>query len=257
MNDNKKNYYRILAAILTLMLVCMSFAACKDAKISEKENSAPETEITEASDDPTVATQATTNETTDEVDSEEEDAKVKEDSKDKSAKAKTSDETPAVSAPAKAEAPAKPETSSSAKSSEKSSAPAKKSTKKPAKETKPTESATITVTLSVDCILLYDDDPELASAFSDKGIMVSNKSVKVKKGATVLDVLKASGVSYAGSAYVSKIKGLAEKDGGPESGWCYSVNGAFPSLGVTVSKVKDGDKVAFRYSLNNGLEFGV
>jgi hypothetical protein len=247
MKYKQKNHYRIFALVLAFMLICVRSSACKDAKISEEKTSAPNAVETEISDDETAKTDA------DETDAEAEDAKAKDEVKNKPAPEKTSDKKSPASASAKTETPAKSKTSSS----EKSSAPDKKSKKKSKPKTKSVKSTDITVTFFVDCKLLYEEDPELANLVSDKGVMIEGESVKVKKGASVLDVLRASGVKYAGSTYISSIGGLSEKDGGSESGWCYSVNGKFPSLGVTKYKVKDGDKVAFRYSLNNGLEFGV
>ncbi|MDR1069035.1 MAG: DUF4430 domain-containing protein [Clostridiales Family XIII bacterium] len=244
---NRSITVRILAVITALLLVFAGFAACgkkaDDAKQDTLKTEAAEQDIDSAEGDAEPAAA-------------EDDAADPAAATDAAAQDATASEEPAKAATdgktsAKTATPA-PASDSSGKSSG-STPPVEKPAAKPAD----TSSDTVTVTLSVDCKLLYDDDPDLASLVSTKGAMLSGKSVKVKKGATVLDVLKASGINYAGSAYIKSLMGLSEKDGGPKSGWCYSVNGKFPNLGVTKVTVENGDKIAFRYSMNNGLEFGV
>jgi hypothetical protein len=128
---------------------------------------------------------------------------------------------------------------------------------KPATPGKPvTEPAaqpqTISCTIGIDCTTLQAADPDVAGQVSDSGVILENKTVEVKQGACVLDVLKACGVPFAGTAYISSINGLSEGDGGQKSGWVYHVNGTYPVAGVKKFIVKDGDHIQFRYTCNGG-----
>ncbi|MDR1495573.1 MAG: DUF4430 domain-containing protein [Clostridiales Family XIII bacterium] len=131
-----------------------------------------------------------------------------------------------------------------------------KDSDKPAKneKSKPQDDETITVSIAVDCLTLFDGDPALAEQVSSDGVMLSQKDVTVKVGASVYDVLKASGVAFVGKAYISSIRGLSEGDGGSKSGWLYNVNGVYPSIGVTKHTVESGDSVQFRYTLDGGKD---
>jgi hypothetical protein len=60
---------------------------------------------------------------------------------------------------------------------------------------------------------------------------------------TGLDVEESGG-------YVSSIEGLAEKDYGPYSGWKYSVNGYYPSISAKSYRLKDGDRVVWKYVID-------
>jgi hypothetical protein len=119
---------------------------------------------------------------------------------------------------------------------------------------KPETGTMITVSIAADCLTLFDSDPELAGYVSNNGVILDKKDVTIADGDTVYDVIKASGVTFVGKTYLSSIGGLSEGDVGAKSGWMYSVNGAFPAIGVTSYKVKDGDVVQFRYTLNGGAD---
>jgi hypothetical protein len=119
---------------------------------------------------------------------------------------------------------------------------------------KPATDTMITVSVAADCQTLFDNDPELAGQVSDNGVILAKKEVAVADGSSVYDVIKASGVTFVGKTYLSSIGGLSEGDGGAKSGWMYSVNSAFPAIGITLYKVKDGDFVQFRYTLNGGAD---
>jgi hypothetical protein len=116
--------------------------------------------------------------------------------------------------------------------------------------------ATITCTVTVDCKTLYAVDPDLAAKFGTNGVMLAKKTVTLKKGATAYDALKASGIKFVGKTYISGIGGLSEGDITSESGWVYNVGGVFPGVGVTVFELKDGDSVAFRYTIDGGPDVG-
>jgi hypothetical protein len=106
----------------------------------------------------------------------------------------------------------------------------------------------------VDCLNLVGADPELAGKVSNNGVILAKKDVTVPAGASVLDVLKASGVAFVGKEYISSIAGLSEGDGGDMSGWMYSVGGTFPTVSVKTYEVGDGDHVRFRYTLDGGSD---
>lgn len=72
------------------------------------------------------------------------------------------------------------------------------------------------------------------------------------EGATVYDALCALGLSVnaQGSSYgtyVSAIGGLAEKQYGGTSGWCYSVNGSQPMTACSNYVLSNGDNVVWYY----------
>lgn len=86
------------------------------------------------------------------------------------------------------------------------------------------------------------------------GIMLNQGNIPIQENDTVLDVLKRvtkdnNMLLIAKNGYVSNIGGLVEKAKafGEESGWLYSVNGVVPSIGASQLKVKDGDKIEFKY----------
>ncbi len=82
---------------------------------------------------------------------------------------------------------------------------------------------------------------------------ISKTKVTVPKGSTVLDVtakaLSLAGIPYTNEDnYISSVRGLKEFDNGALSGWMYTLNGKYPSLGVAEQKVSDGDKIVFHYT---------
>lgn len=61
--------------------------------------------------------------------------------------------------------------------------------------------------------------------------------------------------AYA-SAYIEGIGNLYEFDGGAQSGWMFSVNGAFPNYGCSKVLLEDGDRVEWVYTCDLGLDVG-
>lgn len=59
-----------------------------------------------------------------------------------------------------------------------------------------------------------------------------------------------------GSAYIEGIGNLYEFDGGPQSGWMFSVNGEFPNYGCSKVVLEDGDRVEWVYTCDLGLDVG-
>lgn len=66
-------------------------------------------------------------------------------------------------------------------------------------------------------------------------------------------------LDYGGSsadAYIKGIDGIYEFEHGEMSGWMYTVNGEFPSVGCGSFKLSDGDCVSFIYTRNIGHDIG-
>lgn len=90
------------------------------------------------------------------------------------------------------------------------------------------------------------------------GVILSKRKVTLKSGDTVKSVLNRVAkeqnitITTKGSDYVSGIAGISEFDGGDLSGWMYSVNGIFPQKSYNQYKLKNGDDIAWRYTLNMG-----
>ncbi|MEO2530204.1 DUF4430 domain-containing protein [Collinsella aerofaciens] len=103
------------------------------------------------------------------------------------------------------------------------------------------ESNYVTVTVSV-------TSSAVGNPVSSGGTFTFNE------GATVYDALCALGLSvnaensplYHG-VYVKAIGGLAEKEHGGSSGWCYSVNGAQPMTACSNYVLSNGDNVVWYY----------
>lgn len=164
---------------------------------------------------------------------------------------------------------------------------AKKTTVKKEKSTTTQKSTatqvkTVTCTVEIECKKILENIDNLRSekkAFlPSDGYILKSTTVTVKEGSTAFDVLKKvcaenvctdncqyckkSGIqlehvyspSYD-SEYVRGIHQLYEKDCGTRSGWMYSVNGIFPNYGVNNYKIKNGDKIQFRYTCDLGEDF--
>jgi len=78
----------------------------------------------------------------------------------------------------------------------------------------------------------------------------------ITEGEMVADVLTRvfaeNGIVAVGleSNYISSIDGLAEFDGGGESGWMYTINDWFSNMGVGQQAVAAGDVIAVQYTTN-------
>jgi len=78
------------------------------------------------------------------------------------------------------------------------------------------------------------------------------KDVKVSKGATVFDAMKASGMQFdyniqSFGAFITSIEGLGENRSTGKY-WQYWVNGNYAQLGVSNQKVSDGMTIEWRYT---------
>lgn len=145
-------------------------------------------------------------------------------------------------------------------------APSDQGKKEPAKA----ESKQSTCTLTIRCDTLVGQPEELDAAKAElvpaSGLLYS-ATVSFTAGESVFDVLQRAmkeagipmeftSVPVYGSAYIEGIANLYEFDGGPLSGWVYSVNGVFPNYGCSKYTLKDGDQVLWQYTCDLGADVG-
>ena len=99
------------------------------------------------------------------------------------------------------------------------------------------------------------------------GVLLATRTVSFQEGETVFDVLKRTcrqnGIQMEftmtpvyGSAYIEGIGNLYEFDGGPLSGWMYSVNGTYPNVGCSSCALHNGDVIVWRYTCDLGGDIG-
>ena len=82
---------------------------------------------------------------------------------------------------------------------------------------------------------------------------IAKTAIKVPTGSNALTVMEKAlsmkGYAFVNTGnYISEVKGLAEMDNGPLSGWMYTYNGSHGNLGVQQQTVKDGDAIVFHYT---------
>lgn len=114
---------------------------------------------------------------------------------------------------------------------------------KPKKETANTDKKTIQVKISIECKAAEKE------GYQGPSVLLEEKTLTLKKGASVYDALVASGVPFSGSGgYVAGISGVYEFDWGSESGWLYYVNGEKPNVGSNRYVCRDGDVIEWKYT---------
>lgn len=151
-------------------------------------------------------------------------------------------------------------------------------TKLTAKTTKTTQSTATTskksdleCTVLINCSSIFDNYDKLKESkkefLPDSGIILKETKINFKQGETAFDALKRACEMNSiqleseftpafGSYYVEGIAQIYEKDCGTKSGWMYSVNSVFPNKGSSSYVLKDGDKVQWLYTCNNGEDIG-
>ena len=143
-----------------------------------------------------------------------------------------------------------------------SAAPEVKTTKPPVTET---EKKRNTVTISITCAEILENMDSLKKGkeyfVPSDGIILPSAQVEINDGDTAFDVLKTvcnkSGIQFEfsysggfGSYYIEGINQIYEKDCGVLSGWIYTVNGEYPSVGCSDYTLSNGDSVQFIYTCN-------
>ena len=116
---------------------------------------------------------------------------------------------------------------------------------------------TITVSIEICARLAHAADPAAVAGITSSGVILSRRNVTVPTDASVRQALDATGVRLnARGAYIAGIAGLSEGDLGPQSGWMFSVNGAFSSQSASAHRLSAGDVIAWRYTINGGADLG-
>ena len=116
---------------------------------------------------------------------------------------------------------------------------------------------TITVSIEICARLAHAADPAAVAGISNAGVILSRRNVTVPTGASVRQALDATGVRLnARGAYIAGIGGLSEGDLGSQSGWMFSVNGAFSSQSASAHRLNAGDIIAWRYTIDGGADLG-
>lgn len=134
------------------------------------------------------------------------------------------------------------------------------------------ETAEHTCTVSVSCAVLLERPEALErlkrQLVPEDGFLLPPTEVAFEAGESAFDVLyralrerkihlEFSETPVYGSVYIEGIGNLYEMDGGPLSGWTYTVNGSMPGYGCSQWILEDGDKVEFLYILDGGEDIGV
>lgn len=123
-------------------------------------------------------------------------------------------------------------------------------------------SQNITVYISINCHAAIGniEDPAVAAAVPESGVILGRTSYTCAPGTNVYDVLSAvcrsNGIqldaSYSpayGSYYVEGINYLYEFHGGPYSGWTYTVGGSRPNVGASSYGLNGGEEIVWSYTV--------
>ncbi len=128
-----------------------------------------------------------------------------------------------------------------------------------------------TCTISIECSSILNNlinlDPDKLDVLPKSGVILSEQIVVFYEGESVYDALKrvcdenkihieASWTPMYNSVYIEGIGNLYEFDCGSGSGWMYRVNGWYPNYGCSRYKLKQGEKIEWRYSCNFGKDIG-
>ncbi|PIC58344.1 hypothetical protein CSV80_05570 [Sporosarcina sp. P12(2017)] len=99
----------------------------------------------------------------------------------------------------------------------------------------------------------------------DTGDIISPKSLKIESGDTAFTVLRREvenrsiPFKFTGAGptiYVKSINNIGEFDGGPLSGWMYSVNGEFPQYSAGIYELQKDDILRWQYTRDLGADLG-
>lgn len=123
----------------------------------------------------------------------------------------------------------------------------------------------INITIAIDCKTILDNLDDLEKGYKDyvpkNGMILDSVTLKIKKNSSVLDVLETVNQKYnlnlkdrksPYGTYVYGIGNIEEKICGQTSGWIYSVNGVFPGQSASSYRLKDGDKIKWRFTCKPG-----
>ncbi|MDO5519123.1 MAG: DUF4430 domain-containing protein [bacterium] len=134
---------------------------------------------------------------------------------------------------------------------------------------------TIEVSIGIYCDTLLTNYDKLDKSLQSEtyvpkdGVILKETTYQMKEGDSAFALLEkatkenkiqmeyqgADGNAY-GSVYIQGINHLYEFSAGSLSGWMYTVNEKIPDYGTSKYTLKDGDKVAFRYTCDLGKDIG-
>ena len=129
----------------------------------------------------------------------------------------------------------------------------------------------VNCTISIECKNILNNMDNLKKTkeefIPEDGWILKETEVAFQGGETVFDVLKKvcgeNGIHMSSkytplykSYYIEGINQLYEMDCGKNSGWMYSVNGKYPNYGCSEYKLRDGDKIEWRYTCDLGADVG-
>ena len=128
----------------------------------------------------------------------------------------------------------------------------------------------LSCTFSVSCANLLEKTDKLPEAKREfvpsDGWIIKPCEVKFAENESVLDILRRLckensiqieyvGTTAIGSAYVEGINQLYEFDAGRESGWIFTVNGTFSTVGASSCLPGQGDEIRWIYTCEIGDAF--
>lgn len=117
--------------------------------------------------------------------------------------------------------------------------------------------------ITIDCSILLSNmdklEKNVRKYVPKDGRLLDNIEIKVKKGASVYDVLvtacKEKNIAYDAtysaiynSSYVKGIGYLYEKMAGDMSGWLYLVDGKTPNVGASAYRINGGEQIEWMYT---------
>lgn len=117
--------------------------------------------------------------------------------------------------------------------------------------------------ITIDCSILLSNmdklEKNVRKYVPKDGRLLDNIEIKVKKGASVYDVLAAAckekNIAYDAtysaiynSSYVKGIGYLYEKMAGDMSGWLYLVDGKTPNVGASAYRINGGEQIEWMYT---------
>ncbi|MCQ2427530.1 MAG: DUF4430 domain-containing protein [Clostridia bacterium] len=118
------------------------------------------------------------------------------------------------------------------------------------------------VRLVISCVDVAGKTEKYPSVPAD-GMILGETVMKIAEGDTVYTVLCDAAAKFrimidaggtGGSVYVRAIAGLGERDFGDLSGWTFSVNGVFATVGCGAFGLSDGDVIVWNYTADGSYK---
>ena len=155
----------------------------------------------------------------------------------------------------------KKQNDNSRNNSKKTTAPYKK--EQPATKEPEENKEYVKCNITIDCSILLSNmdklEKNVRKYVPKDGRLLDNIEIKIKKGASVYDVLvaacKEKNIAYDAtysaiynSSYVKGIGYLYEKMAGDMSGWLYLVDGKTPNVGASAYRINGGEQIEWMYT---------